>query len=137
MNCKSLGVCAATALLIVAPTLADAFNGKRGTRVAPVNDAIFEVVGRASADGMDYWCGAADYARRALGAPWTARVFIAQGRAQSVTTNRKSAVQFTLNPGAAGTSSGSPSLSLNSLREGDNMTVQQAYSYCQVPRMRF
>lgn len=130
----------AVSLLAVALPLAavaQSFNGKRGTRVAPVNAAVFEVVGRASATGEDYWCGASDYARRVLGKTWTDKIYIARGRGPSVTTNRKSAVQFTADPAAAGITAQQPSLSLNSLKVGDNMSIQQANLYCQMPPTRF
>jgi len=124
-------------LTAFAPQTADAFNGKFGVRVAPVNDVVFEVVPRSSGSGPIFWCGAADYARQVLGAGWSTQIYIARGRGQSVTTNRRSAVQFTLDPDAAGITPTGPSLSLNSLRVGDNMTVQQANHYCNMPPARF
>lgn len=124
-------------LSMLAPDAAFAFSGKRGTRVAPVNKVVFEVVARSSGSGPEYWCGAADYARRALGAEWKATIYIARGRGPSVTTGRRSAVQFTLDPAAAGITPIPPSISLNSLKVGDNMTVQQGNSYCNVPPIRF
>jgi len=131
---------AATFLALIpmlVPEVALAFSGRRGTRVAPVNNAVFEVVARGSGTGPDYWCGAADYARRALGAGWSDTIYIARGRGQSVTTGRRSAVQFTLNPGAAGITPIEPSLSLNALKVGDNMSVTQANSYCNRAPDRF
>lgn len=122
---------------LLAPDVADAFSGKRGTRIAPVNNAVFEVVARGAGTGYDYWCGASDYARRALGAGWNATVFIARGRGTSVTTGRRSAVQFTLDAAAAGITPIPPSLSLNALKVGDNMSVQQANSYCNMGPTRF
>jgi len=132
---------ATSAMLALLPMLvpdpALAFSGKRGTRVAPVNKAVFEVVARGSGSGYDYWCGAADYARRALGAGWQDTIYIARGRGQSVTTGRRSSVQFTLDPAAAGITPTGPSLSLNSLKVGDNMSVTQANQYCNMGPERF
>lgn len=134
-------LCAAVALLALLPLLvpdaALAFSGKRSTRIAPVNKAVFEVVARGSGTGYDYWCGASDYARRALGAEWSATIYIARGRGTSVTTGRRSAVQFTLDPDAAGITPVPPSLSLNALKVGDNMSVQQANTYCNMGPLRF
>lgn len=113
------------------PAPADAFTGRRGVKVNPVDSVVFEVIARTAGSGADYWCGAAEYAQRALGAPWTATIFIARGRGPSVTTGRKSAVQFTLDPSAAGTSDDKRSWSLNALRAGDSMSVQSAYTYCE------
>jgi hypothetical protein len=116
---------------------ASAFNGQRGTRVGQVNKAVFEVVVRNTGAGPDYWCGAADYARRVLGASWQTEIYIARGRGASVTTGRRSAVQFTINPDAAGVTPIPPALSLNSLKVGDHMTVQKANTYCNMPTGRF
>jgi hypothetical protein len=124
-------------LPMLAPDAAQAFNGRRGTRVAPVNDAVFEVVARNSGSGPEYWCGAADYSRRVLGAGWSTTIYIARGRGHSETTGRRSAVQFTLNPSAAGITPASQSLSLNSLKVGDHMSVQQGNTYCNMPPTRF
>ncbi len=132
---------AGAALLVVLsgalPETAAAFTGRRGTRVEPVNKVVFEVVPKGSGTGSDYWCGAADYARQALGAGWTDTIYIARGRGQSVTTGRRSAVQYTLNASAAGITPIPPSLSLNSLKVGDHMSVQQANSYCNIGPLRF
>jgi hypothetical protein len=119
------------------PDAALAFSGRRGTSVAPVNNLVFEVVARSSGSGPIFWCGAADYARRALGAGWRDTIYIARGRGPSVTTGRRSAVQFTLDAAGAGVTPIPPSLSLNSLKAGDNMSVQQANNYCNMPPTRF
>lgn len=127
----------AAMLVTTIPSIADAFSGKRNTRVNPVNSAVFEVYGRGGMSGENFWCGAADYAHRALGAQWSATLYIARGRAPGETVNKKSTVQFTLDPGAAGITPERPSLSLNSLKVGDNMSVQAAYQYCAMPPTRF
>jgi len=116
-----------TALL---PDTASAFSGRNGTKVAQVNKAVFEVVTRSSGSGPEFWCGAADYARRALGAGWKTEIYIARGRGVSVTTGRRSSVQFTITPDAAGVTPIPPTLSLNSLKAGDHMSVQKANNYC-------
>ncbi|MEX0287376.1 MAG: hypothetical protein AB3N23_22440 [Paracoccaceae bacterium] len=120
-------------LALTGPVAADEFRGKRGTRVNPVNAAVFEVVARSSTRGPDFWCGAADYARRALGRGWTDRIYVARSMGPSVTTNRRSAVHFTLDPGAAGISPAKPSLSINAFRVGDSMSIQQANTHCNIP----
>lgn len=119
------------ALLVGLPVAGDAFTSRSGARVNPVSQAVFEVVPRSSGNGAIIWCAAADYAQRALKAPWSSRVYVARGRGVSVTTGRRSAVQFTLDPAAAGVVPDGTSLSLNSFTVGDSMTVQQAFGYCQ------
>jgi len=131
------GAAVLAALIAAMPGTADAFKGKRGTTINPVDSAIFEVLARTAGSGPDYWCGAADYARRALGADWTATIYIARGRGPSVTTNRRSAVHYTLDPAAAGITPIEPAISLNALKVGDNMSVQQANGYCVMPSTRF
>lgn len=136
---KSVTIAVLIAGIAGLATMAEAstFTARSGARVNPVNAAVFEVIPRGRSSGQAYWCAAGDYAQRALRAPWTATVYIARGMGQSVTTGRRSAVQFTLDPGAAGITPAASSLSLNSLKPGENMSVQQAYSYCNVPPSRF
>ena len=124
------------ASLIAAPGLALAFTAPNRLNVNPVDAAVFEVIGKPGSTGADYWCAAADYAQRKLRVPWKSELYIARTRGPSVTSGRKSAVHFTLDPGAAGISASGPSLSLNALRTGDHMSVQLAHTYCQQAVMR-
>lgn len=137
MRQAGLYLAIASTVFMLLPQVADAFNGRRGTTVNPVNNAVFEVVARGAASGATYWCGAADYARRVLGASWTTRIYIARGRGPSETTGRKTAVQFTLDPAAAGITATSPNVLLNALKTGDNMSVQSANLYCAQNPVRF
>ncbi|UWQ93371.1 hypothetical protein K3727_13185 [Rhodobacteraceae bacterium M382] len=120
-------------------TSASAFSTRDGARVNQVNDVVFEVIGRSTASSaQQFWCAASEYARRALNAGWTDRVYLVQGRGQSVTTNRRSAVQFTMSPQAAGiTPIENNSVRLNSLKPGESMSVQQANLYCSAIPDRF
>lgn len=127
----------AALILGTAPAMAKEFRGKRNTRVNPVNAAVFEVVAKSSSGGADYWCGASDYAVRALGASWQARLYVARGWGPSPATGRRSAIFFTLDPQAAGIAPAKQSLSINSFKVGDNMSVQQANTYCHLPPTRF
>lgn len=129
----ALSATALTATLMLAiPQMADAFTAKRGMQVNPVGPGVFEVIGRGATKGTLYWCGAADYAVRALGAPWRAQLSIARGLGPSETTGRRSAVQFTLEPVSADRRTG-VYLSINSLSAGETMSVQRAESYCSEP----
>ena len=126
---------AATAALVAmaataVPLPVAAFTGRKGTQAAQINDKVFEVSLRRSGDGQAYWCGAADYARRVLKAPWSARIFVVRGEGPSVNPKRRNAVQFTLDPGGAGVTPTGPSLSLNRMLVGDSMTIQKANVYC-------
>lgn len=108
---------------------ADAFTTSRGVRVLPVDNIVFEVVPRGSGGTWAYWCAAAEYARRQLGAAWTDRFYVVRGRDVSVTTGRRSSVQFTLYPERAGIAPKAGWLSLG-FQPGDSMSVQQGHGYC-------
>lgn len=110
--------------------MAEEFRGAARTRINPVTDAIFEVVARSSSRGADFWCGASDYARRALGREWSDQVYVAREMGPSVTTNRRSAVHFTVDPDAAGVTPLSSSLRVNRFSVGDSMSIQQANTHC-------
>ncbi|MGR3760166.1 hypothetical protein ACUXV3_08525 [Roseobacteraceae bacterium NS-SX3] len=118
------------AAILIGPAVAEAFSSRKGGRVNPVTPQVFEVIPRDPVLGAEFWCAAGDYARRALGAPWAAPVYIYRGRSVSVTTGRRSAVQFTLDAGLAGNPEPGRYGSQNSLRRGDNMPVQRAANYC-------
>lgn len=124
---------ALAALLLALPIPAEAFNARRNMHVNPVDSAVFEVIAPTAAPGGDYWCGAADYAQRALEAPWIARIYIARGRGPSVTTQRRTAVQFTLQPEVAGVQPLDPVFVMNMMKPGDSMTVAHALSFCDQP----
>ncbi len=134
---KTNSILAVGAVMALLPGAVLAFSGRNGTRVAPVNKNVFEVVVRNTGAGPEYWCGASEFARRVLGAGWKTEIYIARARGQSVTTGRKSAVQFTIDPGAAGVTPIPPALSLNSLKVGDHMSVQRANAFCNMPMARF
>ena len=119
-----------TLVPMLVPNAASAFSTRAGARVNPVNASVFEVVPRGSGASSHYWCGAAEYARRALGAGWKAQIYIARGLGPSVTTGRRSAVQFTLDPDAAGITPTGTFRNHNSLETGESMSVQRGNIYC-------
>jgi len=132
-NKMNIAIVAMALAPILAPFNAFAFTPRIGTRVAQVTESIFEVVpnGVGSGGGSAFWCGASDYARLTLGAGWKTKIYIARGLGPSVTTGRRSAVQFTLDPAAAGISSTSAFLNRNSLKTGESMTVQRGHHLCE------
>ncbi|SLN48090.1 hypothetical protein TRL7639_02642 [Falsiruegeria litorea R37] len=127
----------AAALATALPNPADAFSARNGARVNPVNAAIFEVVPRGSGRTSDIWCAASEYARRQLGAGWKTRVYVARGRDVSVTTGRRSSVQFTIDPQAAGISPIEGGLFKTGFTVGDSMSVSQADGLCEPVPIRF
>jgi len=122
------------ALALCLPVAASAdFTARRDMRVSVVNDAVFEVYGRSPTSSERYWCGAADYAHRVLGAPWGARIHVVRGRGPGDSVNKRTTVQFTLDPEAAGIVPGKAPLVSLSLRVGRSQTVQRSIQDCTVP----
>jgi len=113
------------------------FSSRNGARVLPLNSAVFEVVPRGSGRTNDIWCAAGDYAQRGVGAPWQARVYVVRGRGPSETTGRRTAVQFTLDPQAAGVTPLEGGVFKTGFTPGDSMSVSQANGYCEPVPIRF
>ncbi|MGR3760167.1 hypothetical protein ACUXV3_08530 [Roseobacteraceae bacterium NS-SX3] len=132
---QALIACGLAAVLAL-PEAAAAFTTARGVRVNPVGNGVFEVIPRGAGRTGDFWCGAAEYARRELGAGWADRFYVVRGRGVSVTTGRRSAVQFTLDPQAAGVAPSRGGWLELGFRPGDSMSVQQGHTYCHQPPVR-
>lgn len=119
----ALGI-AATCL----PLMAEAATFRAENRVAVVGQADgFAVQGDAGHGARGMWCAAADYARRALGAAGTDRIYIAEGRTPGL--GQRGPVRFTLD--AQGLPPGEVFIVGASLRRaGANLSVDHAYSFC-------
>jgi len=121
-----------TALCLALPIPAEAFTGRHGTRVNPMGDSSFEVIARTGGPVDEYWCGASDYARLVLGAPWTAQIYLLRGRGHSVTTGRRTAVQFTMDADAAPPEGQGQFQRYSLLNPGSHMSVQRAAGFCMI-----
>jgi len=128
MKCVTQIVLALT--IVTIPQFGHAFAAANGLTVDRVNDAVFEVNDWRGARAPAYWCAAANYAKRQLKAGWKDRLFVTRTMGRSETSNRGNAVQFTIDPAAAGVTAAGPGSSMESFVVGDNMTLQQANSYC-------
>lgn len=117
------------ALALSIPVTADA--APNGYRTEPINSTDFEVIPRADQFADGYWCAAADFARRKLGAGWQQRIYVLRGYGPSVTTGRKTAVQFSLNQPADGTPQKSSFVTAGFV-PGSSMSVQGANGRCYV-----
>jgi hypothetical protein len=94
---KQLQYCAALAVFALSvPATADA--ARLGFQANAINSTDFEVIPRTRDDTDGYWCEAADFARRSLGAGWQDPIYVLRGYGPSVTTGRVTAVQFSLKP---------------------------------------
>lgn len=116
--------------IMAIPQFGHAFAASNGLTVAPVNGAVFEVNDWRGARAPAYWCAAANYAKRQLKAGWKVQLYIAHSMGPSVTSDRGNAVQFTIDPAAAGVTAAGSGSSMESFVVGDNMTLQQANTYC-------
>jgi hypothetical protein len=124
---------ALVALSIAAPAAAKEFKAVNKLTVGQITPAVFEVVSRPGKSGANnFWCAAADYARKHLAAPGNARVYVAQARGASTLTPGRSGVRFTLDPAAAGIEPIAPRTSLSVDHVGDNLTINFGMQYCTV-----
>lgn len=116
---------------------ADAFTSTNGQRVNQASEAVFEVVARGRSRTNDYWCSASEFARRVLGAGWRDQIYVVRGYGPSVTTGRRTAVQFTLDPQAAGVTPLDGGVIVSGWTVGDGMSIQRANGFCEPGPIRF
>ncbi|MFY0617893.1 hypothetical protein [Shimia sp.] len=96
-----LSLCAVTlAALVACSDGGGGFVTMTGVRVNSVNADVFEVIARPDNEVNQLWCGAGEYARRALGAAVNDRVYVVSGGGPAVTTKAPSSAQFSLKPPA-------------------------------------
>ena len=117
----------AVASLITLSVSATASAARNGFQAHPLNDTDFEVIPGPRMDTDGYWCAAADYARRNLGAGWRDEIYILRGYGPSETTGRRTAVQFSMQMPA---NLGQQSSVSAGFRAGDSMSVQRANGRC-------
>lgn len=127
---KKFALPLAAAALLTVPVVAEAFSTARGVRVNPVTSTIFEVIPRSSGSVDDFWCGAAEYARRSLGAGWRDPIYVVRGRGVSETTGRRSSVQFSVSATDVPGGLKDQHWLRVGIQPGDSMSVQQANTYC-------
>lgn len=111
------------------PSSAPAFSARNNLKVAAVDRAVFEVVGRPGSGAREFWCAAGDYLIRS-GTASNTRLYLVRGRGPSVSQPGKKAVQFTTDPAAAGVTPTEPGLVLNVSQVGDNLSAAAAHEYC-------
>lgn len=119
--------------LSVAATLglaAESSAAPNGYRTEQINSTDFEVIPRAQQFTDGYWCAAADFARRKLGLGWQDRIYVLRGYGPSVTTGRRTAVQFTIKEPSE--TPVQPSFVLSSFAVGSSMSVQGANAKCDI-----
>lgn len=122
---KQVIFCILVALVALSiPVTADA---RYGYQTVAINSTEFEVIPVSRRDTDGYWCAAADFARRTLGAGWQQRIYVLRGYGPSVTTGRRTAIQFSLKQPANVAQQSSISAGF---RPGYSMSVQGANGLC-------
>ncbi|MFT4961299.1 MAG: hypothetical protein ACI92Z_002388 [Paracoccaceae bacterium] len=111
------------------PQSGHAFAATNGLFVEPVGGVVFEVSDWRGARAPAYWCAAANFAKRELKAGWKDTLYIVRTKGPSTTT-KGSGVQYTIDAAAAGVAPAKKLGSMEVFAVGDNMTLQQANSYC-------
>lgn len=128
---KCLIISILSAALLIAPHGASAFRAFNGMDVNQINDNVFEVIQRVdNPAGHTYWCAAAQFAEAELRAKSTSELYIARGLGPAETVKRSSAVQFTLDPSAAGITPAPLGDDLNNIVVGEHMQIGLARTYC-------
>lgn len=89
---------AALVLAAALTTPAEAFNSRNGMTVTDLGGGLFRVEYEARINETDYWCAAADYAERVLGANSKTRMY----RASPPPRKRGQGITFTLDPAKSG-----------------------------------
>ena len=115
------------ALSLAAPASA---NMAKDWEVNPVNDVVYEVVSEGAYSGAAFWCAAGEYVERALKKSPRTEIYIARKAGASVTTNRRTAAHFTLDPAAAGITPAEIGGDINELVVGGHMQAGQARNFC-------
>lgn len=121
----------AAALVMAVPALVHAQSQKgRGYEINPVNDHVYEAVSEGLHGGAAFWCVASLFAQQKLKASPNAEIYVVRGAGPSVTTDRRSAAQFTLDAAAAGVTPAASGPDLNNLVVGEHMSVNRARTFC-------
>ena len=121
------------ALITSVPGIALAWQADNRHIVNPVSDTVFEFVGKPGSGGPEFWCAAGDYARRAIGASATQRVYLVRGPAPALTRNWNRAVLFSLTqPQDVDLT---PGYTLSVTRVGENLVAATAQNYCSDNKM--
>lgn len=128
MNKVILAVC----LVVCSATSPLAKNSMThaGFEINPVNDVVYEAVSDGWHGGAAFWCAAGLFTESVLKAPPKTEIYVVRGAGPSVTTKRRSAAQFTIEPEKAGVTPVPLSDNLNELNVGEHMHASLARNFC-------
>ncbi|MCG7519751.1 hypothetical protein [Ruegeria sp. Ofav3-42] len=126
---KVVTLAVSAAFLLSVPLSASA--ARNGYQTVALSSTVFEVIPRTRRDVDGYWCAAADFARRTLGAGWQQRIYVVRGYGPSEATGRRTSVKFSIAPPEGGVAQQSSSIS-SGFNPGESMSVQGANGRCNV-----
>lgn len=115
---------AVVAVTLAAPAVAQPLRTSNGLQVTATNSDSFAVSGVAELWARDHWCSAGTYARKVLGLPSNADLYVVQAYDKG-----SRSVGFSASP--SGTTAQSVLILGSSVREaGSTLSVGHALSYC-------
>lgn len=111
--------------LMATPVSAKSFKAVNRVKVTPVAGG-FSVPSGGEQGARGMWCAASDYARRAVGASGTSRLYVAQPQARG---SSRAPVVFSLS--ASGLTPKRVRIVGSSIRQaGASLSVNHAYAFC-------
>ena len=114
-------------LFLISAIPAYGYQARNGQTVTPRGAQDFVVEQRNGAAVRAYWCAAAEYAQRELGAGFSTRVY----RASEPPRRRGEAIAFTLDPARRASASG-----LVVLNDDGGLSVNHGLFFCRLEARR-
>lgn len=118
-----------TALIACQTTTGGAFYAQNQLRGHATGPDSFEIISRAGAFNVDYWCAAADYVRRVYGQQGSVPIYVTQAESPAISEDpaRWTSIKFAMSPPASGALGPSTTISLI---PGQSLSQSTARSYC-------
>jgi len=123
-------VLAAIAATVVTTSAVAQSMTHAGFEIHPVNDVVYEAASDGAHGGAAFWCAAGMFVETVLKVSPKTEIYVVRGAGASVTTNRRSAAQFTIEPEKAGITPAESSGNLNKLTVGEHMHAGLARNFC-------
>ena len=120
-----------SAVVLIAPGIASAFEAANKTQIVEGQAGAFEVLGSdADSSAEALWCGAGDYVISELKEPDDTPILIIRARGDSPSHAGKVSVEFTIEPTDAQTSTSVTTSVAKDDTVGATMTAFAAMEYC-------
>lgn len=99
-------------------------------------EAVVEVYAKPGASGPKYFCAAAEFSKRFLGASPSDRLVIVRPEGASATRSGAKSVLFGIVPRSASGSLPPTGLTINPRKAGEHRSVNSGLSFCEPPNKR-